>query len=177
MSARPVYALAAALALLAACASPPRYQTVSRYEAPTGAAAQACVEGCEQTRHDCLARCRADRQICLNDLEPEIDAQYAEALKRYARDLEMYRLELDRYRFNLWYDWNRGPWWYDNWWPPHYWPLASPVSPSRERIRERLGDERCDSDCGCRAGYDTCFTGCGGTRTEERRCIANCPPE
>lgn len=167
-------ALIAAVLALAACATP-RYQTVYRYEPPAGG--QACVESCDQALRVCQDHCDQERQACLKTLGPEVEARYAEALRRYANDLNLYRLELERYRYNLWFDWHRGPWWYEPWWPPYYLPYPAPIPPNRERIAERLGQERCSSDCGCRKDYDACFSACGGRRIEETRCIANCPPE
>lgn len=178
MRAPPYAAMLVALVLSTGCATP-RYQTGYRYEPPADPAAAPCLNNCETTRQDCLSRCREARQACMKTLEPEVENAYAVALERYAAELDRYRADLDRYRFNLWLGWGgdgHGAFWYDPW-PPYYMSMVTTVPPSREAIRERLAKKKCDADCGCQARYDACFSGCGGRRVEETRCIANCPPK
>lgn len=167
--------LLALLALVAGCATP-RYQTVYRYEPPADPAARPCLARCEDELGECGTRCRNDYQACLKGIEGEVGKEYAEALKRYANALELYRFEIERARFNAWLDWRNGFWWYDPW-PPYYISAMPPIAPSQEAIRARLARERCDDDCGCSARHDACFAGCGGTKVEETRCIANCPKQ
>lgn len=168
-------ALLAILALLAGCASP-RYQTVYRYEPPADADARPCLDKCEAALSACQSRCGETRQACLKTLDDEVEQAYAAALRRYAASLDLYRLELERYRFNLWLGWGHGYWGYEPW-PSYYVPMMAPVPPSREAIRDRLAREKCDTDCGCQGRHEACFIGCGGRKVEEKRCIANCPPE
>ncbi|MDD4882282.1 MAG: hypothetical protein PHR30_04325 [Gallionellaceae bacterium] len=168
-------AMLATLVLLAACASP-RYQTAYRYEPPADPAAAPCLEQCALAQRDCQSRCSEAHQACLKTIEPGVESAYAEALKRYAGDLDRYRSDLDRYRFNLWLGWGHGYWGYDPW-PPYYMSMITATPPSREVIRNQLAREKCDADCGCLGRHDACFIGCGGSKVEETRCIANCPPQ
>lgn len=166
-------ALFVALALLAGCATP-RYQTSSRLEAPTDPTAASCLERCEVARNACQTHCQAQRETCLKTIDAEVERQYAEALKRYAAALELYRMDLERYRMDVWLTWGRGHFWYDPW-PFYATPAMAPSPPGKDKIRDRVAKERCDSDCGCGDAYEACFIGCGGRKVEETRCIANCP--
>lgn len=174
MPAYPALAWLAALILLSGCAAP-RYQTSSRLILPEGAAAQACLASCERALGTCRTRCSDSRAACLKTIDGEVERRYADALKDYADALDRYRMDLEHYRFQIWA--HSGPgsrWWYDPW-PPYVMPAMTPRPPEREAIRERVGQERCDRDCGCTPDYDACVIGCGGRKVEETRCIANCP--
>lgn len=168
------------LAVLAACATP-RYQTVYRHEAPIGAAAQACVRGCESALSSCRDGCGVAYQACLKTLEPQVEERYGKALEQYAEDLDRYRLDLLHYEFQLWVGWGHDPWWMGRHWPyPWYgagYLRPPPEKPERERILARLRQEKCKEDCACQPAYDQCFQGCGGRLVGETRCVANCPED
>lgn len=168
---------------LAGCASPgPRYQSAYRYEPPVDSAGQACLEKCGRKMEACQQRCTADYQACLAGIEPLVERRYGEALKRYSAELDRYRWELERYQLYPplgWYD----PFWYGRGlyypyypWPgPYYFPPVAPQKPSRDEEFDRLRTEKCGIECGCQPNYDACFLACGGKRTTEVKCIANCP--
>ena len=168
-------AILVALALSTGCASP-RYQTEYRLVAPTDPAAGPCLERCATVLNDCRSHCAEAREACLKTIDAEVDRAYAEALKGYAADLDRYRAELERYRFDLWLGWHHGYMWYDQW-PYYYASAIAPAPPGREAVRNQVAKARCDADCGCQARHDACFIGCGGSKVEETRCIANCPPK
>jgi hypothetical protein len=168
------------LAGLSACASAPRYQTTYRYQPPADPAGLACLDKCTQKMEACQSQCQEKYQACLKRIEPKVDERYGEALKRYAIELDRYRAELDHYRLSLSLSWGHYPWYghgfYYPWPEPYYFPPPLPPrKPSRDEEFNRLKKEQCDADCGCQPVYDTCFLACGGTRTLEERCIANCP--
>ncbi|MEJ5209864.1 MAG: hypothetical protein WHV61_00335 [Burkholderiales bacterium] len=161
------------LALLAACATPPRHQTVKEYVAPPGA--QACVDDCARRRDTCEADCAQRYQACRDALLPEVRARYAQRLEAYQNALAAYRWELERYRMELMLGWGYWPpYW--GWWGgvPPFPPPPPPAAPTLEQELERLSRERCDHDCGCETAYDACFKACGGSIRHETRCVAGC---
>ena len=167
-------------ALMAGCATAPRYQTVKRYVPPGGASAQACLNQCsaamERCRHDCEGR----YQACAKGVLPDAQARYGELLHQYDSALARYRGELERYRMDLMLGWGWGdpywrPWGWGAGWYPAFPPPLPPAAPSLDREIARLTHERCDQDCGCQSAYDSCFLGCGGVIQHETQCIANCP--
>lgn len=167
--------------LVTGCATP-RYETTYRYESPASVEAQACIKGCEAKLDACRTDCQAAWQACTEQLEPQVEAHYAQALKEYADDLRYYRRMLDHYQWDLWVDWDfayRGLWYSP--WPYHPWPSYAPLPmapgdpPTKETVRNSLRKSQCQDDCGCQPRYDTCFQGCGGKVVTETRCVANCP--
>lgn len=178
--------LLATTLFVTACAGPPRYQLLYRYEPPTDAAGRGCVTRCEQSRKFCLNECRMDYSACVHSIEPEAEARYAEALLRYEGALAQYRSDMDSYHLNMsigWGDGWYGDGWYDHRWPyhgfyePYYYPPLPPPAPSYADELGRLRAAQCDRDCGCQPDYDTCFLGCGGGKVPVQRCIAHCPPD
>jgi hypothetical protein len=173
--------LAAAVAL-AGCAAP-RYQTINRYEPPTGREGQACIAACEGTLAACRGDCRSAWQACTARVEAQVEDRYAQALNAYAADLGRYRRELDRYDWDLWVGWGQGygGLWYSPWpyhpWPGYYSPRPEPPAgqPTRDSVRAGLHKEQCNDDCGCQLKYDDCYLGCGGRMIPEQRCVADCP--
>lgn len=172
-----------ATAVLAGCASTgPRYQTAYHYEPPVTAEGRTCLEKCGQQMEACQQRCTADYQACLKRIEPQAEERYGEALKRYEAERDRYRWELERYQLDQILSW-RTPFWYGPGfyrpWPgpyyPYYFPPVPPTKPSRDEEFNRLRNEQCGVECGCQPIYDACFLACGGKRTVEERCIANCP--
>lgn len=170
-------------AALAGCAAP-RYQVIARYEGPTDPAGRACVERCQQGLADCQDRCRARYQACLKEIEPQAEAHYVEVLERYVAHLQAYRDALDRYQYDVWVGWGHDPWWlghgwhgpwYRPWPGPAYYPWPPPPVPDRATELARYRQRACGGDCGCQPVYDGCFLACGGTKTVETRCVANCP--
>ncbi len=171
----------ALLAVLAGCATP-QYQTSVRLIPPTDAAGRACVQGCESRKIACQSDCSARHQACVKELEPQVEARYAEALKQYERELKEYAAALRHHEMQLRFDWlhsypYRHPYWWDPWPRPLYpFPYREPVMPTRESVRAKLEKAQCQDDCGCLPAYDACFVGCGGQRLTETVCIKNCPP-
>lgn len=168
-------------ATVTGCATP-RYQTAYRYEPPTDAAGHACLEKCEQKLVVCQQRCAANNEICLKQIEPQVEERYAEALKRYESDLNLYRWQLQQYEFSLLLSRNYYPYWdgYGFYHPfpgPVIFPPDRPGKPRRETIASKLQKEKCDVDCGCQSLYDACFLTCGGKKIPEVKCIANCPKD
>jgi hypothetical protein len=170
---------------MAGCATP-RYETITRYESPVGAAGQACVKGCEAALDTCRTQCQAAWQACTERVEPQVDERYAQALEKYAEELRRYRLDLDRYQWDLWVGWGHGysGLWYSPW-PYHPWPgyhpgyYPPPIEPgdppTKASVRDGLRRSQCQDDCGCQTKHDACFEGCGGRVVTEPRCVANCP--
>jgi hypothetical protein len=169
-----------ALVALVGCATP-RYETVITREAPAGASAQACLQGCETQLSACKQTCADNYQACLKRVEPMADEHYRRTLDHYAADLAQYRHDISTYELHLWMNWNwhRGSFWYDPWPYPSYYPHYAlpppPGPPSREADMNRFREEKCGGDCGCQPPYDACFQGCGGKIISERRCVSNCP--
>lgn len=164
-------------AALAGCATP-QYQTTVRMVPPTDVAGRTCVQDCEKKLGVCQADCRTRQQTCAQSVEPQVDAQYAEALKRYEVALRDYAAALRHYEMQLRFDWMYGypygPYWWHPWpaFPP---PVREPVMPTREGVRAALIQKTCQDDCGCLPAFDACFVGCGGQRISETRCIKHCP--
>ena len=179
----------AALALLVALAgcATPQYQTRVRMIPPTDAQGLACVDGCEAQKIACQNDCKTRYQVCLDNIEPQVEARYVEALKQYESELKQYAAALRHYEMQLQFEWlhsypyyyypYRHPYWLDPWPRPYFpFPYREPVMPTRESVREKLVKENCQSDCGCLPAYDACFVDCGGKRLTEQVCIKNCPP-
>ena len=170
------------LAALAGCATP-QYQTTVRLIPPADAQGRACVADCEARKNACQADCQARYQACVKNIEPQVEARYAEALKQYELELKQYAAALRHYEMQLRFEWLysypfRHPYWWDPW-PGMYFPppYREPMMPTRDGVRARLAAEHCQDDCGCLPAYDACFVGCGGQRVSETVCIRNCPPE
>ena len=170
------------LGMLAACATP-QYQTTVRLVPPDDAQGQACVEGCEAQKAACQTDCQTRYQACAKELEPQVEARYAEALKAYELDLRQYAAALRQYEMQLRFEWfysrpYRHPYWWDPW-PGPYFPPPSPepLMPTRAGVLAQLEKSNCQADCGCLPVYDACFVRCGGQRLTETVCIKNCPPE
>lgn len=166
-----------ATAGLAGCAAP-RYQTTHHYDPPKDAAGLACLETCTQAMSVCQQVCGANLQACRQRIEPEVEKRHELALKHYEEELERYRWELEQYAWSL--NWGRMSWLGPRLrhpWPGYnfYLPFSPPTMPSRDSIFNRLLREQCTTDCGCQPAYDSCFLACGGKRTPEVKCIANCP--
>ncbi|MBW8369963.1 MAG: DUF3987 domain-containing protein [Thiobacillus sp.] len=168
---------------LAGCATP-QYQTTVRLIPPSDAQGLACVQGCEIRKTACQAECQTRYQACAKGLEPQIEARYADALKRYETELKQYAAALRHYEMQLRFEWLHSypyypyyPYWWNPWpgpaFPPAY---REPTMPTRERVRAELLKSNCQDDCGCLPAYDACFVGCGGQRVSETVCIKNCPP-
>ena len=120
------------------------------------------------------------RNVSPKALDPQVEARYAEALKRYELELKQYAAALRHYEMQMRFEWmNRypfQPYWWDPWPGPYYPPpYPEPDMPTRESVRAQLEKSECKADCGCLPAYDTCFVGCGGQRITETVCIRNCP--
>ncbi|HEY9199390.1 MAG TPA: hypothetical protein VIR60_08490, partial [Gammaproteobacteria bacterium] len=117
--------LLATTLFVGACAGPPRYQLLYRYEPPADAAGRACVTRCEQSLKSCRDACKMDHAACVHAIEPEAEARYAEALLRYEGEMAQYRRDVDNYHLNLSIGWGNG-WYDDGWygagWYGHGWP-------------------------------------------------------
>lgn len=168
------------LCALAACANP-RYQTAYRYDPPNDTAGRACIAQCEPKLASCQSQCAVKHQACVKSLEPQIEARLEQSLQLYQRDLQHYQYAYDQYQRHF-------AWGYRGYHPrfgawPYYpgfdssFPPTPPLKPSRERIAALLTQQQCDRDCGCQPIYDACFLGCGGAKTPEVKCVANCPKE
>lgn len=70
--------------MLSACATP-RYQTVHRLEPPADAAGLACIEKCSGQLSVCQAQCAEAYQVCVQSLEPLVQARYLQALEATPR--------------------------------------------------------------------------------------------
>lgn len=170
------------LAVLAGCATP-QYQTSVRLIPPADAQGRACVQDCEALKSHCQSDCQSRRQACVEALEPQLEARYADALKQYEHDLNQYADALHQYEMQLRFDWlNSYPFhhpfgWHP--WPAPYFPppYHAPQMPTRAGVRAQLEKSNCQDDCGCLPAYDTCFVSCGGQRLTETLCFKNCPPE
>ena len=165
------------LASLAACISP-RYQTAYRYEAPTDAAGRACLTQCEPKSSHCKTQCAEKHQACVKDLDPQIEARFAQKTQQYQRDFHYYLYALELYQRRL----SLGFYSYDPRYAYYYgyepsFPPIPPFKPSREQIAAQLVQQQCDRDCGCQTIYDACFLGCGGKKIPEVKCVAHCAPE
>lgn len=165
---------------LSGCATP-QYQTVYRYEPPADAKGLACLQGCEQQKESCQTDCKAQYQACQKEIEPLVEERYLQALKEYENDLRHYALTLRQYEIQQWLFWPYDYWphhrgYYAYPWPGLYLPPPhlAPVMPTREGVRGKLEKEKCEADCGCLSGYDTCYFSCGGKRIPETVCIKNC---
>jgi hypothetical protein len=119
---------------LSGCAAP-RYETTTHREAPTGAAAQACLEACAARLETCKQACAETYQACLKRVEPEAGEHYRQVLDRYAADLERYRSDLYDYQFQIWVGWygDNGGIWYNPW---HH-PGSVPGRPAHTCRRRR----------------------------------------
>jgi hypothetical protein len=168
---------------LSGCAAP-RYETTTQREAPTGAAAQACLEACAARLETCKQACAETYQACLKRVEPEAGEHYRQVLDRYAADLERYRSDLYDYQFQLWVGWygDNGGIWYNPWHHPWFGPWSSrsyvpppPAVPTRDAVLADFRESRCGGDCGCQPPYDACFLACGGKISSVTRCVDNCP--
>lgn len=173
---------AALLSALMGCATP-QYQTHVRLIPPADAQGQNCVRACEAQKNICQTNCQSRYQTCVKDLEPQLEAHYAEALRQYGNELRRYATALRHYEMQLRFEWlNSYPFHHPYGWEP--WPAPSfpplypePVMPTRDGVRMQLEKSNCPSDCNCLPAYDTCFIGCGGQRLTETVCIQNCPAE
>lgn len=174
------FAALALLAVIAGCATP-QYQTSIRLIPPADAAGRVCVQACEAEKTLCQTDCQTRFQGCVKDLEPQVEAAYAEALKQYGIELKHYAVALRNYEMQLRFEWlNSVPYRYPfGWgpWPGPYYqpPYREPMMPDRADIRAQLEKSSCQADCGCLPAYDGCFTGCGGQRLTDTLCIKNCP--
>ena len=193
--------LTALTAALFGCASfEPRYQITHRYEPPTDPAGIACLGNCTQQLAACQQSCTSTYQACLQRIEPLAEQRYDEAVKRFESEFNSYRQQLNSSRFyqslgwgrSAWgwggYPWGWGPGW--GWGPswgwggspwygmgyssPYFYSPAPPIQPDRRREYDRLRYEQCEVECGCQSVQDACFLSCGGKKTVEERCIANC---
>ncbi len=194
--------LTALTAALFGCASfEPRYQITHRYEPPTDPAGIVCLGNCTQQLAACQQSCTSTYQACLQRIEPLAEQRYDEAVKRFESESNTYRQQLNNSRFyqslgwgrSAWgwggYPWGWGPGW--GWGPswgwggspwygmgyssPYFYSPAPPIRPDRRREFDRLRYEQCEVECGCQSVQDACFLSCGGKKTVEERCIANCP--
>ena len=167
--------------IIAGCATP-QYQTTVHLIPPVDAQGRACVQDCEVKKAACQSSCQSRYQACIKNLEPQVEARYAEALEQYALDLKHYAAALRHYEMQLQFEWmNRyaiyHPYWWDPWPGPYFPPpYSEPRMPTRESVRAQLEKTNCQADCGCLPAYDTCFVGCGGQRLSETVCVKNCPP-
>ncbi|MCU0936182.1 MAG: hypothetical protein MUF66_08960 [Gammaproteobacteria bacterium] len=172
------------LLLLTGCAGP-RYQSVAYYEPPADPQGRLCLERCPQVLQACQDRCRVGYQACLADEEPQAQAHYQDLLRGYEADLSRYAAAAAGYGVGLglgwgsnpgwgWGGYGRGPW-YDPWYPPAYYLGPPPKMPDRAREVRRYLQRTCGQDCGCQLEYDGCFLACGGRKTVEWQCVANCP--
>ena len=171
----------AVLLLLAGCATP-QYQTTVHRIPPADASGRACVQDCETKNTVCQADCQTQYQACAKSLEPQVEAAYAEALKRYELELRRYAAELRHYELQLHFGWMYsnpyyGFYGWDPWpWPYFPPPYLEPEMPTREGVRAQLEKSNCQADCGCLPAYDACFVGCGGQIVRETVCVKHCPP-
>jgi hypothetical protein len=186
LSALPLhFAALALLAVTAGCATP-QYQSSVRLIPPTDAAGRACVQACEAKKTQCQSDCQTRYQACVKDIEPQLEARYAEALKKYEIDLKQYAMALRRYEMDLRFQSLNSypypypyPYWWNPWPAPYVpppFPYSEPTMPTRDSVRAQLVKQHCEADCGCLPAYDGCFVGCGGQRLTETVCIKNCPP-
>ncbi|MCX7184105.1 MAG: hypothetical protein NTW90_02495 [Nitrosospira sp.] len=183
-------------AALFGCASfEPRYQITHRYEPPTDPAGIACLGNCTQQLAACQQSCTSTYQACLQRIEPLAEQRYDEAVKRFESESSSYRQQLNGSRFYQSLGWGRSAWgwggspwgWGPGWgwggspWygmgysSPYFYSPAPPIRPDRRREYDRLRYEQCEVECGCQSVQDACFLSCGGKKTVEERCIANCP--
>lgn len=174
------------LVALSGCAGP-RYQTVAHYEPPADPQGRACLDRCPRTLQDCQDRCRVNYQACLVEQEPEAQAHYEELLRRYEADLARYSALAASYGASLGFGWGSGYWggwggygpwrgpWYDPWYAPGYYLGPPPKMPDRAKVVRRYLQQACGQHCGCQLEYDACFLACGGQKTVEWQCVANCP--
>lgn len=183
-------------AALFGCASfEPRHQITHRYEPPTDAAGIVCLGKCTQQLAACQQSCTSTYQACLQRIEPLTEQRYDEAVRRYESEFNSYRQQLNNFRFYQSFGWGRSAWgwggypwgWGPSWgwgsypWygleysSPYFYSPAPPIRPDRRREYDRLRYERCEVECGCQFLQDACFLSCGGKKTVEERCIANCP--
>ena len=159
------------LLTLAGCAVP-LTQTVKEYVAPATVEGKACVEDCVKQRTACQVRCRERYASYRESVVPEARERHARRLQEYERALAAYCGELERYRLELM--WGARPPHWGGWWYPPFPPPPPPALPTLEGEVARLEKERCDHDCGCEAGFDACFKGCGGGIRFETRCGVHC---
>ncbi len=165
--------------LIQGCATP-RYVTETRYEVPESGEGQACIATCKVTQDACRSECEAAWKACVDQVEPQVDGAYGQALEAYAHDLKDYRLSLERVHWNAWMDWGWGGWRASPW-APYPWPAYVPLPispgdpPTKDAVRDGLIKTQCKDDCGCQPKYDDCFKVCGGRVVTETRCVANCP--
>jgi hypothetical protein len=183
-------------AALFGCASfEPRYQITHRYEPPSDPAGIVCLGNCTQQLAACQQSCTSTYQACLQRIEPLAEQRYDEAVKRFESESSSYRQQLNSSRFYQSLGWGRSAWgwggypwgWGPGWgwggspWygmgysSPYFYSPAPPLRPDRRREYDRLRYEQCEVECGCQSVQDACFLSCGGKKTVEERCIANCP--
>ncbi len=169
------------VSLLIGCATP-AYQMYYRFEPPTSADGQRCVQGCEQALADCGTACQAEWKACTDRVEPQVEAGFVQALKDYEVDLKRYRRNLDMYEWDLrlnWGPWHSGvwdaPWPYRSWYGMNFPLYRMPEQPTRDSVRSDLRKTQCKDDCGCQVKHDACYLGCGGRKVPERECVTNCP--
>jgi len=183
-------------AALFGCASfEPRYQITHRYEPPSDPAGIVCLGNCTQQLAACQQSCTSTYQACLQRIEPMAEQRYDEAVKRFESESSSYRQQLNSSRFYQSLGWGRSAWgwggypwgWGPGWgwggspWygmgysSPYLYSPAPPIRPDRRREYDRLRYEQCEVECGCQSVQDACFLSCGGKKTVEERCIANCP--
>ena len=172
------------VALLGGCAAP-RYQSLYRYHPPDDVAGRACLVDCEQSLHSCYDDCGESYRACVQALEPEAQSRYRDAQARYAGEQAQYQRDLQRYYLSLSVGWGFDDGYGAAWYAPH-WPYRgyrsyydAPLPPQPPSYADELGKLRaqaCERDCACQPKYDACFLGCGGSKTLEQRCFANCPP-
>lgn len=181
------FALLIALgATLYGCATP-RYQTFYSYQPPTDSVGLNCLKPCAKTQETCLNQCRGNYAACGHRLEAEAQERHNDALLRYEGELKQYHRNLNHYYLSLSLGWSRSSAWdgtghYDPWWPylsyhPYDDPPEPPQTPSFTDELGQLSAKKCDRDCGCQTNYDACFLGCGGIKTPQQRCTANCPAQ
>lgn len=189
-------------AALFGCASfEPRYQITHRYEPPTDPAGIVCLGNCTQQLAACQQSCTSTYQACLQRIEPLAEQRYDEAVKRFENESSSYRQQLNSSRFyqslgwgrsawgwggypwgwgpglgwGLSWGWGGSPWYGMGYSSPYFYSPAPPIRPDRRREYDRLRYEQCEVECGCQSVQDACFLSCGGKKTVEERCIANCP--
>ncbi|HEY9098306.1 MAG TPA: hypothetical protein VIN38_05485 [Thiobacillus sp.] len=168
------------LAAMAGCATP-QYQTTVRLIPPASEQGRACAQTCEAQKTTCQSDCKQRFQACARDIEPQVEARYAELLKQYENELKQYAAALRHYEMQLQFEWfnhypYRRPYWRDPWLQHRgLFLYHEPVMPTRASVQTRLEQESCQSDCSCLPAYDTCYVGCGGQRLVETLCIKNCP--
>lgn len=168
------------LIALSACVSP-RYQTTYRYDPPSDPAGRACLAQCEPQLASCQNQCAVKHQACIKSIEPQVEARFEQSVQQYQRDLQFYEYAYDQYQRRFAWGYHRYHPRFGGW--PYYsglestFPPTPPFKPSRELIAATITQQQCDRDCGCQPIYDACFLGCGGAKTPEVKCVANCPPE